>query len=219
MFKVHRGNLEELVKAILSMPPPKKTEPKPVVTQLVEEPLPVQKPSVPAPKDEDRIDFVNVKDLIKGMERQKQDPKDYLKENGFQRHIDNGHDSDKKIEDDADNSTDKAEEKTDMSDKSLERSEKSFEKTESSDSSESLSRSNSLINGASVQVPKPLPRSSISEAGSADDHFEVPKPKPRTTAIPVSGYKVTFGLRGVESSLCGSKVVLTLPRNKCKLGF
>lgn len=204
MFKVHRGNLEELVKAILSMPPPKKTEPKPLVLQQVEEPIPVQKPSVPAPKDEDRIDFVNVKDLIKGMERQKQDPKDYSKENGFhKKHIDNGHDSDKKIEDDADISTDKAEEKTDMSDKSLERSEKSFEKTESSDSSESLSRSNSLINGASVQVPKPLPRSSISEAGSADDHFEVPKPKPRTTAIPVSGYKVTFGLRGVGSSLCG----------------
>lgn len=204
MFKVHRGNLEELVKAILSMPPPKKTEPKPIVTQPVEEPQPVQKPTVPAPKDEDRIDFVNVKDMIKGMERQTQEPKDYSKENGFHKKItDNGHDFDKKNEDNTEILTDKTEEKTEISDKSLERSEKPFEKSESSDSSESLSRSNSLVNGAPVQVPKPLPRSSISEAGSADDHSEAPKPKPRTTAVPISGYKVTPGLRSVESSLYG----------------
>ncbi|XP_039748094.1 coronin-7 isoform X1 [Pararge aegeria] len=197
--QVHRGNLEELVKAILSMPPPKKTDPKPIVTQHIEEPSKtIAKPTAPEPKDEDRIDFVNVKDMIKGMEKQKPDPKDYSKENGFHKKIiDNGHDFDKKINDEGEIITEKPEEKTE---KSLERAEKSLEKTESSDSSESLSRSNSLINGVPVQVPKPLPRSSISEAGSADDHSEAPKPKPRTTAVAISGYKPRLGPKPFSAS-------------------
>lgn len=161
------------------MPVPKKSESQKV--QTVDEPKkPVAKSqSVSEKIDEDRIDFVNVKDLIKGMEKQK--PEKDLKENGFHKKItDNGHDVDKKIED--------IDEKIDYP-----KSEKVLEKFESSDSSESLSRSNSLING--VQVPKPLPRSSISEGGSAEEQLaEVPKPKPRTTAVPVSGYKVHFNL-------------------------
>lgn len=167
------------------MPSPKKTEPKPIVTniqQTEESAKAVSKSAPPEQKDEDRIDFVNVKDLIKGMERQKPEPRDYNKEtNGFHKKItDNGHDCDKK--------DDETEEKT-------EKTEKTLEKTESSDSSESLSRSNSYINGAPVQVPKPLPRSSISEAGSSDEQMsEAPKPKPRTTAVPISGYKVQYAL-------------------------
>ncbi|XP_045778747.1 coronin-7 isoform X2 [Maniola jurtina] len=192
--QVHRGNLEELVKAILSMPPLKKTEPKPIVTQQIEEPSkPVQKPVAEEPKDEDRIDFVNVKDLIKGMERQKPEPKDYSKENGFHKKIiDNGHDFEKKLEDDV--------EVSEKTEENSEKTEKFLEKTESSDSSESLSRSNSLINGGVVQVPKPLPRSSISEAGSADDHSEAPKPKPRTTAVAISGYKPRLGPKPFSAS-------------------
>lgn len=186
--QVHRGNLEELVKAILAMPVPKKNDQKPIVTQKVEEPVKqTQKQVQQEQTDEDRLDFVNVKDIIKGMEKQKPEPREYSKEtNGFQKKItDNGHDYEKKLEDE---DLQKAEE-----DEKTIRSDKSLEKTESSDSSESLSRSNSYVNGVPVQVPKPLPRSSISEAGSSDDQVsEAPKPKPRTTAIPVSGYKVFF---------------------------
>lgn len=139
------------------MPVPKKTDGK-IITPMPEvkpaaKPQTIQTPE----KEEDRIDFINVKDMIKGMEKQK--------ENGFHKKItDNGHDE-----------TEKAQ---------------SLDKTDS-ESSETLSRSNSMING--MQVPKPLPRSSISEAGSASDDAEAPKPKPRTTAMPVSGYKV-FGV-------------------------
>lgn len=163
------------------MPVPKKTESKPIVSNVQQQAEETKTTSKSAPpeqkeKDEDRIDFVNVKDLIKGMERQKPEPRDYNKEtNGFHKKItDNGHDCDKK-DDEID-----------------EKNEKTLEKTESSDSSESLSRSNSYVNGVPVQVPKPLPRSSISEAGSSDDTSEVPKPKPRTTAVPISGYKVVL---------------------------
>lgn len=201
--QVHRGNLEELVKAILAMPVPKKNDQKPIVTQKVEEPMKqTQKPVQQEQTDEDRIDFVNVKDIIKGMEKQKPEPRDYSKEtNGFQKKItDNGHDYEKKLEDED-------LQKTDEDEKTI-RSDKSLEKTESSDSSESLSRSNSYVNGVPVQVPKPLPRSSISEAGSSDDQVsEAPKPKPRTTAIPVSGYKVFFYLSTVvDNASCKFKV-------------
>ncbi|XP_041969615.1 coronin-7 isoform X2 [Aricia agestis] len=187
--QIHRGSLEQVVKAISSMPVPKKTDSKSAVatTTTIEEPTkPIPRPQTPEKVDEDRIDFVNVKDLIKGMERQKSDLKEAPKEtNGFDKKItDNGHE---KIYD-----NENMDEKVDT-----ERSEKSLDKTESTDSSESLSRSNSMING--VQVPKPLPRSSISEAGSAEEH-EVPKPKPRTTSAPVSGYKPRLGPKPFSAS-------------------
>lgn len=193
-FQVHRGNLEEVVKGILAMPPPKKTDAKKVTTPAqIEEPKPSQKAQPPPePKDEDRIDFVNVKDLIKGMERQKKDPKptEVKETNGFHKKItDNGHDFNDKKTEDCETEKNDASEYTEKTEKTVEKTEKTFEKTDSSESTESsLSRSNSLING--VQAPKPLPRSSISEAGSVDEHSEVPKPKPRTTAVPISGYKV-----------------------------
>ncbi|KAG6456270.1 hypothetical protein O3G_MSEX009637 [Manduca sexta] len=184
--QVHRGNLEEVVKAIIAMPPIKKSETKkPVSPAHIEEPKPVVKSQpTPEPKDEDRIDFVNVKDMIKGMERQKnKDPKET---NGFHKKItDNGHDcSDKKPED---YECDKPENNENTNEKSA----KTIEKTDSTESTESsLSRSNSLINGVPMQAPKPLPRSSISEPGSMEEHSEAPKPKPRTTSVQLSGYKV-----------------------------
>ncbi|XP_050355413.1 coronin-7 isoform X1 [Nymphalis io] len=198
LAQTHRGNLEDFVKAILAMPSPKKSEPKPIVTQKSEDPTKQnQKSAQPEPTDDDRIDFVNVKDLIKGMEKQKSEPRDYSKDtNGIHKKItDNGHDYDRKLEDDVETQrTDEDTEKTIKSDKSL-------EKTESSDSSESLSRSNSYINGVPVQVPKPLPRSSISEAGSSDDQVsEAPKPKPRTTSVPGSGYKPRLGPKPFSAS-------------------
>lgn len=49
-------------------------------------------------------------------------------------------------------------------------------------------RSNGVVNGG--QPPKPLPRSSISESSNEDLGVEAPKPKPRTTTAPISGYKV-----------------------------
>lgn len=160
-----------MVKSILAMPPPKKAEAKKAVTPVTIEDVKPKAPPI-EPKEEDRIDFVNVKDLIKGMEGKKEKP-DYQKEtNGFHK---NGHD-------------------TDEIEKCEEEREKVLEKAESNDSTElTLSRSNSYINGVPVQAPKPLPRSSISEPGSGDDH-EAPKPKPRTTAVPISGYKVLNGL-------------------------
>uniref|UniRef100_A0A2A4JVU7 Coronin n=1 Tax=Heliothis virescens TaxID=7102 RepID=A0A2A4JVU7_HELVI len=194
--QIHRGNLEEMAKAILAMPPPKKTDSKkPAPVQIEETVKPVTKPQVPAePKDEDRIDFVNVKDLIKGMERQKPNKVDYQKEtNGFHKKItDNGHENcnEKKIDPESEkNEPDVIPQKT--SEKTDEKTEKTIEKTDSTESTESsLSRSNSLINGVPVQVPKPMPRSSISEPGSTEEHSEAPKPKPRTTTVPGSGYKV-----------------------------
>nr|XP_049697604.1 coronin-7 isoform X2 [Helicoverpa armigera] len=197
--QIHRGNLEEMAKAILAMPPPKKTDSKkPTPVQIEETVKPVTKPQVPQePKDEDRIDFVNVKDLIKGMERQKPNKVDYQKEtNGFHKKItDNGHDNchEKKIDPESEkNEPDVIPQKT--SEKSDEKTEKTIEKTDSTESTESsLSRSNSLINGVPVQVPKPMPRSSISEPGSTDEHSEAPKPKPRTTTVPGSGYKPRLG--------------------------
>ncbi|RVE46333.1 hypothetical protein evm_009052 [Chilo suppressalis] len=202
----HRGNLEEVVKAILAMPPPKKTEVKKPTTLAPSEdqPKPVSKPQLTSEaKDEDRIDFVNVKDLIKGMEKQSKDPKpvDYSKEtNGFhKKHIDNGIDTYDKTEDivTEKNEINEREKTEDIS----ENSEKNFVKTDSAESTESsLSRSNSLINGMPSQAPKPLPRSSISEAGSADEHSEAPKPKPRTTAVPISGYKPRLGPKPFSAS-------------------
>ncbi|XP_063895402.1 coronin-7 isoform X3 [Helicoverpa armigera] len=197
--QIHRGNLEEMAKAILAMPPPKKTDSKkPTPVQIEETVKPVTKPQVPQePKDEDRIDFVNVKDLIKGMERQKPNKVDYQKEtNGFHKKItDNGHDNchEKKIDPESEkNEPDVIPQKT--SEKTDEKTEKTIEKTDSTESTESsLSRSNSLINGVPVQVPKPMPRSSISEPGSTDEHSEAPKPKPRTTTVPGSGYKPRLG--------------------------
>lgn len=168
------------------MPVPKKGDAKKTTPVQVEDTkVTAPKPQVVEPKDEDRIDFVNVKDLIKGMERQKSNKIDYQKEtNGFHKKItDNGHD--KPDSDPEKNEPDLAPQKT------VENTEKSIEKTDSTESTESsLSRSNSLING--MPVPKPMPRSSISEAGSMEDHSEIPKPKPRTTATPASGYKVFY---------------------------
>lgn len=187
-----------MVKAILAMPPPKKTDSKktaPAPVQIEEPVKTVTKPP-PEPKDEDRIDFVNVKDLIKGMERQKSNKVDYQKEtNGFHKKItDNGHDNchEKKIDSEPEKTEpDVIPQKTEKTEENDEKTEKTIEKTDSTESTESsLSRSNSLINGVPVQVPKPMPRSSISEPGSMDEHSEVPKPKPRTTTVPGSGYKV-----------------------------
>ncbi|KAF9805154.1 hypothetical protein SFRURICE_013347 [Spodoptera frugiperda] len=199
--QIHRGNLEEMVKAILAMPPPKKTDSKktaPAPVQIEEPVKTVTKPP-PEPKDEDRIDFVNVKDLIKGMERQKSNKVDYQKEtNGFHKKItDNGHDNcnEKKIDSEPEKpEPDVIPQKTEKTEDNDEKTEKTIEKTDSTESTESsLSRSNSLINGVPVQVPKPMPRSSISEPGSMDEHSEVPKPKPRTTTVPGSGYKPRLG--------------------------
>lgn len=196
-----------MVKAILAMPQPKKTDSIKVSTPQIEEPVKsvVLPQAPPEPKDEDRIDFVNVKDLIKGMEKQKTSKVDYQKDtNGFTKKIiDNGHDNcnDKKTDEPEKNEPDVIPQKTE---KTTEKTEKTIEKTDSTESTESsLSRSNSLINGVPVQVPKPMPRSSISEAGSMDEHSEAPKPKPRTTTVPGSGYKVfaRFNLKCVDDLL------------------
>lgn len=166
------------------MPPLIKSDAKkPASPNPVEEPKSIAKPQQTSPtKDEDRIDFVNVKDLIKGMEKQtNKDPKDT---NGFLKRVpDNGQESD-------------AERK--MEELECDRREEKMEKADSCESTEcSLSRSNSLINGVPVQAPKPLPRSSISEAGSMEEHSEAPKPKPRTTSVQLSGYKVTYTSQNV----------------------
>lgn len=190
-----------MAKAILAMPPPKKSDSKKPTTPQVEEPAKtVSKPQAqPEPKDEDRIDFVNVKDLIKGMEKKKPSKVDYQKEtNGFHKKItDNGHDCNEKKSDsepeknEPDVIPQKTEKTVEKTEKTAENTEKTIEKTDSTESTESsLSRSNSMINGVPVQVPKPMPRSSISEPGSMDETSEAPKPKPRTTTVPVSGYKV-----------------------------
>lgn len=205
---MHRGNLEELVKTILAMPPPKKQEKKHVVqTKSDESTKPVIKALHPIEtKNEDSIDFINVKDLIKGMERQNKEPAvtptkpaDFPKEtNGFahKKVTDNGHDNASFEKSDKMKEEDKENDKMESNGDEIENDEvdKMIEKSESLDSytgDESLSRSNSIINGAHVQPPKPLPRSSISEGGSGEEQAsEVPKPKPRTTTVPISGYKV-----------------------------
>ncbi|KAM3966025.1 coronin [Aphomia sociella] len=210
--QVHRGNLEEVVKTILSMPPPKKVDnKKPITPVQIDEPVKSAVISQPELKDEDRIDFVNVKDLIKGMERQKsKEPKntDYSKDtNGFHKKImDNGHDNfiEKRAleaENDVAENSEQTDEINEKTEKTIEKSEKTIEKTDSSDSTDtSLSRSNSLINGMPIQVPKPLPRSSISEPGSGEEHAEAPKPKPRTTTVPISGYKPRLGPKPFSTS-------------------
>ncbi|XP_059061678.1 coronin-7-like [Achroia grisella] len=213
--QVHRGNLEELVNTILAMPPPKKVDnKKPITPVQVDEPVkPVVKPQ-PEPIDEDRIDFVNVKDLIKDMERQKnREPKitDSKDTNGFHKKIiDNGHDNfidkkaidaEKELAENIEKTDDNTEKATDNTERIAQKTEKVIEKTDSSDSNEtSLSRSNSLINGIPIQVPKPLPRSSISEPGAGEEHTEAPKPKPRTTTVPISGYKPRLGPKPFSTS-------------------
>ncbi|KAL4706430.1 hypothetical protein ACJJTC_010913, partial [Scirpophaga incertulas] len=179
------------------MPPLKTVTAKEASTPVQDEPVTTtaKPPPITDTKDEDRLDFVNVKDLIKGMERQKtKEPKpiDVKETNGFYKKIiDNGHDGYEKKGDDLDI------EKEDESEK--DRVEK-VEKTDSCDSEPGLSRSNSLINGVPTQAPKPLPRSSISEAGSCDEPSEAPKPKPRTTTVPVSGYKPRLGPKPFSAS-------------------
>ncbi|XP_049878604.1 coronin-7 isoform X2 [Pectinophora gossypiella] len=222
--QIHRGNLEEVVKNILSMPVPKKMDNKKAIT-----PTPVDEPvkqtvkqasgNVPEPKSEDRIDFVNVKDLIKGMERQKTKESktvDAKETNGFHKkeNRENGHDGKAETDGEKTENSEKPEKiQTPQTEKSFEKTvektiektentERSFEKSDSSESNESsLSRSNSYINGSQVQVPKPLPRSSISEGGSAEEQGpEAPKPKPRTTTAPVSGYKPRLGPKPFSAS-------------------
>lgn len=228
------------------MPPLKKTDSKKATTPAAEESFkPIVKTTQPLaePIDEDRIDFVNVKDLIKGMEKQKNKdfakPIDFPKEtNGFHKKIDNGHENGLNKSDDEKNDVSEKPEKIierieklqtpENPDKTFEQSEKvekvvekietvgkidkvveeaedekPLEKSESIESTESsLSRSNSYVNGALVQVPKPLPRSSISEAGSMEEQLtEAPKPKPRTTTAG-SGYKVFYGLELVFWFCC-----------------
>lgn len=229
------------------MPTIKKTDNKKPTTPATEECMkPIVRPTPPPaePQDEDRIDFVNVKDLIKGMEKQKNKEfaksTDFPKEaNGFHKKIDNGHENglDRKSDDEktdisekpekiieriekiqtptekpektfeqtveektenVDDSIDTVVEKVENVEISIEKLEKTVEKSESIDSTESsLSRSNSYVNGVPVQVPKPLPRSSISEAGSMEEQLtEAPKPKPRTTTAG-SGYKVFCGFEFV----------------------
>ncbi|KAJ2945124.1 hypothetical protein O0L34_g9184 [Tuta absoluta] len=196
---VHRGNLEEVVKQILAMPIPKKTDTKKATTPIpVEEKPTIKQTPTQEPKEEDRIDFVNVKDLIKGMEKQKTNKIDSKETNGFHKkiiEIENGHDKEEKTDEE------KPMERPDLIEElSPQDNEKTLEKTDSTESQESsLSRSNSYVNGA-VQVPKPLPRSSISEAGSTDENSEAPKPKPRTTANPVSGYKPRLGPKPFSAS-------------------
>ncbi|XP_026328074.1 coronin-7 isoform X1 [Hyposmocoma kahamanoa] len=248
--QVHRGNLDDVVQAILSMPTIKKTDNKKPTTPATEECMkPIVRPTPPPaePQDEDRIDFVNVKDLIKGMEKQKNKEfaksTDFPKEaNGFHKKIDNGHENglDRKSDDEKTDISEKPEkiieriekiqtptekpekifeqtvgEKTENVDDlidtvvekvenveiSIEKLEKTVEKSESIDSTESsLSRSNSYVNGVPVQVPKPLPRSSISEAGSMEEQLtEAPKPKPRTTTAG-SGYKPRLGPKPFSAS-------------------
>ncbi|XP_037871176.1 coronin-7 isoform X1 [Bombyx mori] len=189
--QIHRGDLDKVVKAILSMPPLKKTEAKKTaVSPRIEDLKPLPK-TLPTPDpEEDRIDFVNVKDLIKGMERQTKEPKET---NGFSKKItDNGHE----------NSTKSYEcEQNETTDEKTGKTEKTVDKSDSIESPEgSMSRSNSLVNGAPTQAPKPLPRSSISEPGSADEPSEVPKPKPRTTASQISGYKPRLGPKPFSAS-------------------
>lgn len=223
------------------MPTIKKTDNKKPTTPAVEETMKaIVRPTPPPtePQDEDRIDFVNVKDLIKGMEKQKNKEfaksTDFPKEaNGFHKKIDNGHENglDRKSDDEKTDVSEKPEkiierkiqtptekpektfeqavvEKTEKVDEKFddvvekdetiempsEKLVKTVEKSESTESTESsLSRSNSYVNGVPVQVPKPLPRSSISEAGSTEEQLtEAPKPKPRTTTAG-SGYKVFCG--------------------------
>ncbi|KAG7305150.1 hypothetical protein JYU34_010650 [Plutella xylostella] len=179
--QVHRGNLDDLVKAILAMPVPKKQDSKKPEPKA-EEPKPAPKTPQPEEKDkeeEDRIDFVNVKDLIKGMEQKKEPAVSPMKTetNGF--HKDNGH---SKSEEDCE---------TD--------GEKSLEKTDSTESESPSSHSNGLSNGVPLQAPKPLPRSSISEGGSGEEQ-EVPKPKPRTTAAGHGGYKPRLGPKPFSAS-------------------
>lgn len=229
------------------MPVLKKTGNKTPTTPAAEESVkPIVRPTPPPaePQDEDRIDFVNVKDLIKGMEKQKNKEftksTDFPKEaNGFHKKLDNGHENglDRKSDDEKTDVSEKPEkiieriekiqtpteklektfeqtvvEKTEKIDEKvdvvvekienvempIEKSEKTVEKSESVDSTESsLSRSNSYVNGVLVQVPKPLPRSSISEASSTEEPpTEAPKPKPRTTTAG-SGYKVFCGFEFV----------------------
>lgn len=207
---MHRGNLEELVKTILAMPPPKKQDKKFISQPKTEEPIkPTIKPVIVDNKDEDKVDFVNVKDLIKGMERQNKETavtptKPERETNGFphKKIIDNGHESyAEKVEkfkcEEANNVKEDNEEETQSNE-----ADKALEKSESVDSytaDSSLSRSNSVVNGTPLQPPKPLPRSSISEPGSGEETpGEVPKPKPRTTPVSVTGYKV-----GLFTLLCG----------------
>ncbi|CAH2055926.1 unnamed protein product, partial [Iphiclides podalirius] len=192
--QVHRGNLEEVVTSIKAMQPLSKKGDSRIVTtqqagaQRVEaKPQPAKEEII----DEDRIDFVNVKDLIKGMERQTVEPKDHAKDtNGYHKKItDNGHEEECEIQ------------RSDVERERPEREEnedRALGKTDSTDSNEgTLSRSDSLING--VQPPKPLPRSSISEAGAAEDHPEAPKPKPRTTTGS-AGYKPRLGPKPFSAS-------------------
>lgn len=123
------------------MPVPKKTETKKAAPKQIEEPKSVPKAQPPETKeDEDRIDFVNVKDLIKGMERQGKDPieqkvTDVKETNGFHKKItDNGHDTSDNVDvENIDDSFEKSPEKTEKTEKTekiIEKTEKPVEKTE-----------------------------------------------------------------------------------------
>lgn len=151
-------------------------------------------------KDEDRIDFVNVKDLIKGMERQKEQ-KETQKETAQKESGDKESDEKESGEKESNEKESGEKETGEKETNGFHDEDENLERSDSMDSEPTLSRSNSGINGLPLNPPKPLPRSSISEGGSTDEVSEAPKPKPRTTTGQIAGYKVVLCLIDVFNML------------------
>lgn len=161
---------------------------------------PVEQPDIVKDSEQlSRIEFVNVKDLVKGIEKPKKEDKSKKVDN----HEKNQNNQMDEPLDQMDCSNDLPESDQggqtiadDVNEDDLNHKTNGFSTTD-----DNASESVSLNGNSSVAVPKPMPRSSISEAGSGEESYSnvnvvngVPRPvaRPRTTAqTNPTGYKVS----------------------------
>jgi hypothetical protein len=196
----------------INSPPTALIKPQPKVVP------PIEQPDIVKDSENSKIEFINVKDRVKGMEKSKisdklnkQNENNEKNANNFDKtmtptaeepasqncdvdHIDNGSDL---PESDQGNGVDNnnPEELIEQDDE---------HKTNGFGDERNVEHSSLNGNSVTSVPPKPMPRSSISDAGSGEDSYcnvnvvnGVPRPvaKPRTTTqTNMTGYKVTIGI-------------------------
>lgn len=217
-FQIHRGSLTDYIKTLNAMvdPTPKVAKPinSPPTALIKPQPKiipPLEQPDIVKDSEQSsRIEFVNVKDLVKGIEKPKKEEKNSKKLENVEKNQ-NSHDKNTPVnvqddvtlsaESDQVDCNDLPESDQIIADASSQENLALDHKTNGVNNSEENTNESGSLNGNSTSVPpKPMPRSSISEAGGGEESYSnvnvvngVPRPiaRPRTTAqTNPSGYKV-----------------------------
>lgn len=174
----------------INSPPTALIKPQPKFTP------PVEQPDIVKMTEDSKIDFVNVKDLIKGMEKPPPQEKNEKPTQKVEALIDEKPIKVEAMNDDQIDFSDIVEpEQLDIDHHENGFDHKSNGFSSTSDPNEPLNNGSSPV----MVPPKPMPRASISEGGAGEEALSnvnvvngVPRPvaRPRTTAQTVSAYKV-----------------------------